>query len=79
MAFIGVFFVLAFPFAALLSLGWLIGFVYFVNPMTWQPNDWWLASSLLASIVYTSWVSYYLFKLQPELHAGKPLDRKRGV
>jgi hypothetical protein len=74
LAFIGVFFVLLFPFAALLSLGWLAAFVYLVNPMTWQANDWGLAAGLLASIGYTSWVSYYLFKLQPELHAGKPLS-----
>ena len=44
--------------------------------MSWQNDDWILAASLLASAGYTSWVSFYLFKMQPELPAGKPLDKK---
>ena len=76
LAFIGGFFVLLFPFVALLSFIWLASFIYFVTPMSWQTNDWIMAASLLACAGYTSWVSYGLFKLQPELHAGKPLLSK---
>ncbi|MDH5710990.1 MAG: hypothetical protein OEZ15_04940 [Gammaproteobacteria bacterium] len=74
LAFIGIIFVLAFPFLALLTFGWLLGFIYLVNPMTWQTGDWITVASLLACSAYTGWVSFNLFKLQPELRPGKPLE-----
>ena len=69
-------FLLLFPLTALLSFGWVVFLVYIENPMNWQNNDWILAGSLLGCAGYTSWVSFHLFKMQPELAAGKPLDRK---
>ncbi|MCK5002802.1 MAG: hypothetical protein KAS57_07235 [Gammaproteobacteria bacterium] len=72
----GVSFLLLFPLVALLSFGWMALLVYMENPMSWQQDDWILAVSLLASTGYSSWVSIYLFKMRPELPAGKPLDKK---
>ena len=76
LAFLGTIYLLAFPVIALVSLCSLIAFIYLVNPMTWQNSDWILATSLLTCAGYTSWVSFGLFKQQPELPAGKPLDSK---
>ncbi len=76
LVFIGVIFLLIFPITALLSLGWLGSLIYLENPMSWQNNDWILAASLLASTGYCGWVSFGIYKIKPELPAGKPLDTK---
>ncbi|MCW8830802.1 MAG: hypothetical protein OQK32_04680, partial [Gammaproteobacteria bacterium] len=70
---LGVAFLLLFPIVSLISLGWLGTLIYVENPMAWQGNDWILAASLLATSAYTAWVSFSIFKIKPELPAGKPL------
>jgi hypothetical protein len=76
LVFLGLAYLLLFPIIALLSIGWLATLIYLENPMGWQSSDWLLAAGLLTSAGYTAWVSFALFKLKPEIPAGKPLDKK---